>query len=500
MSHSTAKKNDWLIVLFIITVALIIFYPLFFSEYAYTDELVGLAQFGKGTSSHSLLVYGRYVTEKLAEWLFGSATTIRQITGIRLFSLAGWIVSIPVWYYIIKKVIIKEKLPASLAFFSTLYLICTPPVAIYVGWAACFELFLANTAGLVSGYWLYAGIRWQPGRIEFSRWQVTASVVAGILSLFTYQNGFGCFLLPFLLHLLANPQKWRLLVTGIGGYFFIAIVYYLLFKYSLSAAHLGATGRTSLHINVFNKLIFFFTRPLNSAFHFTWLFNEKSIPGLIVYALLFGAWILTSFTQRKSLTVADRLKYFMKVFCFFGLIYLPSLVVKENYASNRTLLALNLAVFFVVMDTLFTAISHNKMKRYAVAFLSFFFILNAWYNFNRQFLAPVKKEYAQVRKFVEDNYNADTDTVYFIRPWEDFFEKKFAVTRSWDEFGVPSTFFEWTPEFLVKQIVFEKTGNRRVAEKLVVKNWLGQEAFLTSAAPISQKTLIINTEKIMNAE
>jgi hypothetical protein len=188
------------------------------------------------------------------------------------------------------------------------------------------------------------------------------------------------------------------------------------------------------------------------------------------------------------------------VFCFFGLIYLPSLVVQENYASNRTLLALDLAVFLLVAQVLLTAIGDAGVGRYVVASLSFLFMINAWYNFNVQFFGPVKKEYAAVRGFIEYNYRADADTVYFIRPAEDFFVRKYGITRSWDEFGVPSTFFEWTPGFLVRQIVFEKTGSRFAADKLVIKNWRGKDAFLKSGVPVSHRTLIIDTEKIMSAE
>jgi hypothetical protein len=230
------------------------------------------------------------------------------------------------------------------------------------------------------------------------------------------------------------------------------------------------------------------------------LFNEKSIAGILIYVIEFGTWSIVSFLQKRNLPVADRLKYFIIVFFLLGFIYLPSLVVKENYASNRTLLGLNLGVFFLVTETVLSAIRKDKMKRYVAAALSFLFVVNAWYNFNRQFIGPVKNEYVQVRKFIEDNYKSGIDTVYFIRPHEDFFVKKYGITRSWDEFGVPSTFFEWTPDFFVKQVIFEKTGDRSLAEKLLIKNWLGNEAFLTSGAPSSQHTLIIDTEKIMNSE
>lgn len=133
-----------------------------------------------------------------------------------------------------------------------------------------------------------------------------------------------------------------------------------------------------------------------------------------------------------------------------------------------------------------------------MGFVSCLFVLNAWYNFNKQFLIPIKEEYKQVRTFIENNYNPGINTVYFIRPEEDLFVRKYEITRSWDEFGVPSTFFDWVPEFFVKQVVFEKTGDRKIAEKLIIEHWLGKAAFLEAAPQLSENIMLIDTEEIMS--
>ena len=101
--------------------------------------------------------------------------------------------------------------------------------------------------------------------------------------------------------------------------------------------------------------------------------------------------------------------------------------------------------------------------------LSVFFIVNAWYNFNRQFLFPVKTEYMAIRDFIETRYRASHPVVFhFIRPSEDFFNRKYGITRSWDEFGVPSCFFDWVPLYFTRQLVFEETKDRELANKLVI--------------------------------
>ena len=496
------KKTDLLIVSLLIAIVLIIFYPIFFARYVYTDEAVQLWFYRKGSGYQMFAGQGRYITEKMFQWLFSSIHTISQISYLRIFSLSGWIVCIPLWYYVIKSIVAKEGLPVPLTFFSLVYMIAMPPFAMYISWASVMELFLANTTGLLSGYFLYSGLRYNQGKISFSYLYIFLSIFFGCISLFTYQNGFGCFLLPFLLQLMASPRAIKRIVIAIGFYFLIYVVYYALFHLLLAMNNMQASERTGLHINIGNKLPFFIARPLGSAFHFTYLFNEKSRGGFIVYVLFAVAWLLVYiFRQRqKRSTLIDCLKYLLVVFCLLGLIYLPSLIVKENYASNRTLFALNLGVFFLVAENLLSIIKSSRTTNAVIAIVSLMFVVNAWFNFNKQYLQPVVKEYAQTRAFIEANYHPGIDTVLFLRPPEDFFVKKYGITRSWDEFGVPSTFFDWTPEFLVKQVVLENTGNRDLAAKIVVKTSLVKDELLQSNDSLSQKQMIIDGPLILSKD
>ena len=128
--------------------------------------------------------------------------------------------------------------------------------------------------------------------------------------------------------------------------------------------------------------------------------------------------------------------------------------------------------------------------------LSLLFVVNAYYNFNKQFLDPVKNEYSQVRHFIDKNYTANISNIYFVRPNEDFFVKKYSITRSWDEFGVPSTFFNWVPEFFVKQVILEKTGNYRAAENMTIEQWPDKKQ-LPDSSQFSQNTMVIDVEEII---
>jgi hypothetical protein len=492
------NRKDFFLIIIIVLIVIAIFHPLFYSEYLYTDEAVQLWLYKKGSDFQMFLPQGRYITEKLFRWLFSKAQTIHDVRFIRLISLCGWIVCVPVWYYIIKKIVIREKLPELLTAFSILYLVCTPPFSVYLGWASVLELFIANTAGLISGYIVYSFINFESGKINRPVLAIAAAALFGVISLFTYQNGFGCFLLPFLLHLIGRPKNFRVIFMVIAIYLLIYVLYYILFRYNLQINKIEPSDRTKISLNVFAK-IRFFLRPLATAFHFTYLFNENSLAGFIIYSIIFCSWVIVDFYRSVRFSFSSYVKFLGLILLALILIYLPSLITKENYFANRTLFALNIGVFFLVATTLLGVIKKNKAGL-VIGVLSVFFVVNAWFNFTKQFLDPLKNEYIKLRGFIDENYTTDIDTVYFIRPHEDFFVRTYNITRSWDEFGVPSTFFDWVPEFLVKQIIFEKTGSRMIAEKLTIRHWLGKDEFLGSNPQLTKEVLLVNVEEIISAK
>jgi hypothetical protein len=300
------------------------------------------------------------------------------------------------------------------------------------------------------------------------------------------------------MHLLVRPGKWRFIFIGIGGYLIISLIYYLIFKQHLKSMGIEASGRTSVHINVFDKIKFLMGKAMSSSFHFTFLVNEKSIAGRIIYLIMFVASMAAYQLHLKGFQFLQRIKQLALILLLLFLVYLPSLIVKENYASNRTLLALNMAVFLFVIITIAGISVRSKTLKLVLITASVLFIVNAWYNLHVLFLRPVTKEYVILRNAIDRGYKLGIDTVFFVRPMENTFEKKYGITRSWDEFGVPSSFFNWVPEFFVKQVVFEKTRDRALAEKLVVKNWLGTSEYLTAGEKASATTLVINADQLLS--
>lgn len=493
------QRKDLPQLLLLMILVPVLYYPVFSSEYLYTDEAVQLWHYKPGADYHMFLPQGRYITDLLFQFLFSRADTVHDVIYIRLFSLTGWLVCIPVWFYIFKRIARDQSLPAWLPFLTTLYLICTPAFSISIGWASCLELFVANTAGLLSGYFFYQSIsptaKGTPTKLAY----IFGSIVLGLVSLFTYQNGFGCFILPFVLLLIAKPGKWKNLFFSIGFYLLVSSLYFILFKIQLNRSGITEISRTGIEIHFINKVKFFLSKPLTAAYHFNYLITETSIAGVIASMVLLGGTFGLYYVQlKKQLHYRNACLQMIILVVLWVMIYLPSLLVKENYSSNRTMLALSMGVFIFII-VLFAKQLQGRKGRLVMIGVCSLLVANAVYNFHFNFLKPVVREYQLLRPAIISAVKPGVDTVYLIQPAEDFYVKKLGLTRSWDEYGVPSIFFGWVPEFFIKQVIYEQTRDRAKANQLVIQSEILENDKIDGSNSRSSKagTAIINTPVLL---
>jgi len=478
-------------------ITLVIFYPVFFSDYLYTDEATQLWYTSKKLNFQTSVPQGRYLTYKIFEWVFGYIHTVHQVVYARLFSLFGWLLCLPIWYFIINDIAVKNKLPNLLVMLVMTYLISMPPFVIFIAWSACMEMFIACTSSLLAGYILYKGLKDKDQKAYPSTNRIVLALTLGIVALFVYQNCFGCFFIPFFIHFIATKKITKVVYIGAAFSLLIVAVYYLIFKYTINTYAVEASARSALATNPINKFLFLLIGPLATAFNFTYIFKEKSVPGLFVYLVIAFAWLFANLFIQKNKSLSEKLVYIFGLLAFAILIYLPSLIVKEKYSSNRTLFALDLVVFLLVAETIFSFIKKDAVRYIAAGLLGSFFLINAWYNYHKQFLDPVKAEYALLESFINQHYQPGITAVYFISPDENAFKEKYGISSSWDEFGVPSTAKIWVPEPLIKQLIFEKTGDRQLAEKITFQSWVSNEAFQKSGEKMLQNILFINMQEML---
>jgi len=329
---------------------LLIYFQLFFAEYAYLDEIYQLWHNRDNASFIMFHTQGRWLSGLLFQKSFSSISSIEQIKLLRLFSLIGWIVITLIWSRIYKKWTAWLNFPEQTWWLGSLYWVCSLSVCIYIGFASCMEVFLGILAGLLSGHILFKNLHKQQKGIHLFNVIILSSFF-GIISLFIYQPTFGIFLIPFFLYYIqrkmAKPDG--VIIAGIIFYLAVYLVYYFLFKFSLQVYHLEASDRTNIHFNFLNKLSFFFSGPFPQGFSMNLLFKASSIFSQIFYPLVFVIWLLITFKRNKHNTIAGNILFVACILFLLTLVYLPLMVAAENFPSYRSLFAFNLAVFIMVI-------------------------------------------------------------------------------------------------------------------------------------------------------
>lgn len=481
---------------------LLIYFPVFSADYAYLDEIHQLWHNDDRSNFAMFLTQGRWLTGLLFQKLFASIHTIAQLKGLRLFSLAGWMVTALVWTAILQTWVRLLGFPKAVWWLGAVYVVCSIPVVVYIGWASCFEVFLAVLAGLLSGHFLYTHLHRQQARPgHFFYIALFGALLLGLGSLFIYQTAFGAFLLPFFLHYVQRrlPKPDKIVITGVVFYIAVHVLYYFLFKYSLNAYGMQASTRTALQVAVLKKAAFFFSGPLPQGFSLNLLYSSKSVFSLVFYPAMILVWVISVFRRMRNTSIAAKLLFIAGVLLLLALIYLPVMIAAENFASYRTAFAFNLAVFLMVMEALLSWISNSKKRVVFTAVVCVALLGTGIYTYQFQFVMPLKQEYGVLKKFMQTHYTDRITQVHFIRAGKYLFEPRYRTTVYRDELGVPSTYRNWVPEPLVKQLVLEQTGNRKQAEAVQVQQYENEPLFQQAKPTGGSTALLINMNRLFQA-
>ena len=479
---------------------LLIFYPLFYTDYIFTDEAEQIWGMKPGTGFIMFLDDGRALTEWMLYPLFSAIDSIHDITYMRIISLVGWMICLPVWYWVFKRMVSNKPEYAYLPFFSSLYMVTSLPFLVSVQWAACMQFFVAETCGLLAGVVLYNGIRLIDNKMRISVAPVAVALLLGVATMFFYQSAVGCFMIPFLLHFI-NPnttQKNKVLITSLAFYMLVYGVYYILYRISLQVYHIPSINRNTIHIDVVDKIKWFFARPLERSFRFSILTHEDSILSKWYFGLMLIGWTLLAFIRFGKANRLQAVTYLAATMGVFFISYLPNMIVKEDFASNRTMFALNICVWLVCAEMFLHFVKDKLVMRVAITAIGLIFVFSARNNFNNVFLYPASQQTAILKNYIQQHYHPGIRSVHFIRPSEDFVANKYQVYQSMDEFAIPITFAYWVPDPLCRQLVYEKTHNRKEAEQLEIKGWPDAASYARSGATVDSTVLVVDVQAITN--
>jgi hypothetical protein len=462
-----------------VLVLLVIFFPLFQANYVYLDDAHLLWHNGREESLNIWFRHGRLLSGFTIGNRWASINTIDAVKLSRIYSVLGWALTICIYVKAATQWARLNLIDNRVVLLSAVYIACSPFVAITCGWGGtCFTFWFAYAAGLLSGHILYTQLTKHKRFLAIPIHMQLLVLLLGLASLFTYQIGIGMFLIPFLLHF--NSRKFEkpdsILITGVVSMLVIVGGYFLLYKLQLKVQDVGVADRTELELNVFKKISFFVGVPTAQAFSFNLLFNLKSIFSQLFYILAIAVWAVHAFITGRNKPVLNKIMYLAIVFALLMLIYLPVMVTVENFSSYRTMMALNTAVVLMLLNMIVQWIKPVSWKQgFAIAAM-LIFVGIGFYNFRYNFLNPIEKEYQLVRGAVEKQYTPGITKIYFLRPPENFYGEQFNVHYYRDEFGVPLTHKDWVPEPLIKQIIYEKTHDKSIAEKTAVVMFTSEEA------------------------
>lgn len=475
----------------------LLYFQVFTAKYFFSDDIHQLWYNKYSSASAASASQGRWISGWVFDVSFGSISTVSQLRYLHIFSFISWILTTLLWFFIFTEWANKLNLDKKFNSLTTVFIACCIPAAIYIGWTSCIQLFIGICASLLSGHFLFTSLFKER---KLSAGTILLCTTTGIISLSTYQNTFGLFLLPFFIYYIQSQKSKpaRTVITGIVSYCLIISLYFLIFRFYILINEISQSERTRISTDLLGKLSFLFSDPLPMVFSVNFLYSSRSIFSQVLAPLVMAAWAISLFIRFKKNKIYNTIGRLLFVLLLLVLIYLPSMVASENFASYRTLFALHLAVFYLLIDQLFFFIKEEKRKKYAMYSTCFFLVFTGFYNFNFQFVNPLKAEYEAFAVFMKKNMRIDRQTVYFIRADKFMFSPYYHTLPYKDEFGLPSTNKDWVPEPLIKQSVFELTGDRGKGEKIKILQFADTTEFNKANVQLSGNDLLIDINKIFS--
>ncbi|MBO9203666.1 MULTISPECIES: hypothetical protein [Niastella] len=495
-------RKDLYLVGILLLCLLFIFLPLFHSDYIFMDEALQLWGYKAVPGFYMFIDEGRFLTEALQRWLFNMIDSIHGIMYMRLFSLFGWMLCLPIWYVIINREVKNVPQYKYLPFFTCLYLITNPSFLLSVQWATCLQFWISHTASVLAGAIVINSLRSEDFKIKKYLGAGILALLLGVPILFLYQGSWACFLIPFLLFFInpLNKNKDKVLLRGAIIHFAVYTAYFVIYKASfLIMADIPEDPRNKVYLNPFIKLAFFLARPLERSFRFTLLTEERSLFSLAFYILSVVSLALLTFKRFGKEKRWQAVKHLTIVLFGFGVIsYLPGLLIEENYASNRTMFALNLVVFIFSFEMALYYIKNTRILQIGGLAIFVFFVWCARFNSYQGFIRPQVAETAAFQDYYRQHYTPKMTTIHFIQPPEDILANKYHINYSMDEYGVPSSFFVWVPNHLSKELVYEITGNREACRNLYVKQWPSKEEYDRAGEKVDSTVLVVDAKAIID--
>lgn len=181
MNPASLYHRKDLSLLFILAVYGLVYFPTLWTDYAYLDEIHQLWYNQDHSNFNMFLTQGRLLTGLLFDKFFGYLSTIEQLKLLRLFSLGGWVLTTWLWSILFTQWGRRLALQDATLWLGNLFVICSPAVAIYIGWASCMELFLGVGVALLGGHILFCSLLKEEAHTHLTITSILAALALGIV-------------------------------------------------------------------------------------------------------------------------------------------------------------------------------------------------------------------------------------------------------------------------------------------------------------------------------
>lgn len=428
----------------------VILYLPIFKPFGYSDDYWFLYLSHQEGFLMGFVSQGRALQGLLFKAVLTQLPSIDMLWCTRLLGTAGVFCAAFILYRLLRKYVTGSLLAvAGLCFF-----LATPSANILGFWSATCEVGWSLALSLLGGQ-LVVGALESSSRAR--SWGLSSAGIAlGIVSLFTYQPGFTAFIIPGLLHYLRHNHLKRTLLF-LGGYLLTYALYFILHKSILYVGEFWVDPRTAITGHPFSKIRWFLEGPVKMMLYDNFLFYPAVIRRFVAVLtiLLMGAgfWFMIRGRSLRGILVTGGV---LTVFLFFT--YIPNLASADPWISYRTLSSLfmfKIAIVTFSLDRLCRG--RYRISLFAgVAMALALFVGNSWFNINRGIIDLQTREYSLIREKVKSLVPElrKTKKLVFVEARAEFVADEgvlpWGVT---DEFGLLSTFKDWVPEPMVRQIL-----------------------------------------------
>ena len=434
-SLTTYLTNYTLCVYFLSAMIFLTYSSSCFSVYGYVDDYSYLRS-GYDTMRQNV-EGGRPISGYVIIKLFHLVHTVDGLRFVRLFGLIGLIIFSVTVFNLLRASILSVPM----SWLCSLIAAMLPPFQVYVGWAVLCLAPYAAAMALVSCYLIW--------KEESDTKVYIFSFALLLLSILIYQPSTMSFVafIPIGMyrnHMLNRKILGNDLARAAIVFFFTLLVAFIFIKISPYLFYNGEKiARTALAFNLIEKLKWFVSEPLphaESLLVIPYFQNSNILLGTFLVVMLVGSGVFG-----KNRWIA--------LIVFLALIpisYLPNLVIKESWASNRTLVGLELLSLFIWTLAL-EQTSLLIKKKYDVGTIVMFLaaiygVISASRNITQEFAQPNSIEWSyavhSARKF------SGVESVCVKRSdWSD----SLARFYSYDDFGIPAGFALWSSTAIVSE-------------------------------------------------